>query len=136
METISMKRISNLFYLSLKETQPFQAYSTESHKYCIIIAGGNTKISKTYSLLNKMLFSLFALLSVYCDMCFFRLSQGQLVFSSWTQHFAEFLKILHVTSDHSCHCIISRVYNNFNLNYFICTLCISIIESLYKSFSS
>ena len=30
--------------LLLKETQTFKTYWTESYKYCIIIAGNNTKI--------------------------------------------------------------------------------------------
>ena len=33
----------------------FKGNPIESYKYCILIAGGNTKISKTHSLLNKML---------------------------------------------------------------------------------
>ena len=33
-------------------------YKAESYKYCIIIAGRNTKISKTHRLLNRILFSL------------------------------------------------------------------------------
>ena len=52
-----------------KETQTFKAYYTESYKYCIIIAGSNTKILKTHGYLTKSC-SLLALLSVYCDLCF------------------------------------------------------------------
>ena len=69
----------------LKETQTFKAYQTESYKYCIIIAESNTKISKTHRLQNKMLLSLSALLSAYCDLRFLRLPQRQGIFSSWTQ---------------------------------------------------
>ena len=39
---------------TLKETQTFKAYYTESYKYCFIIAVSNTKILKTYSLLKKI----------------------------------------------------------------------------------
>ena len=88
-----------------KETQTFRANQTESFKYCIIVAGSNTKILKIHSLLNKMLLSLSATFSVYCDSCLLRLSQWQNFFSSWTvgQSSAEFLRILNVTSDPSCH---------------------------------
>ena len=52
---------------------------------------------------NKMLLSLSAIFSVYCDLCFLRLSQRQSsFFSSWTQFTTEFLKILNVASGHSC----------------------------------
>ena len=53
----------------LKETQTRKAYYTESYKYCIIIAGSKTNISKTHRLLNKMLLSLslpFSLFTVAC----------------------------------------------------------------------
>ena len=33
--------------LQLKKTQSFKAYQTEFFKYCIIVTGSNTKISKT-----------------------------------------------------------------------------------------
>ena len=42
----------------LKETKTFKVYLTESYKYSIIIAGSNTKISKTHRSLNKIFFSL------------------------------------------------------------------------------
>ena len=74
----------------LKGTQTFKAYQTESYKYCIIIAESNTKISKTHRLLNKMVLSLFALLSAYWDLHFLRLPQQQSFFSSWTQYSANF----------------------------------------------
>ena len=45
-------------YFNLTETQTLKTYQTESNKYCIIITGINTKISKTHWLLNKILFSL------------------------------------------------------------------------------
>ena len=41
-------------------------------------------------------------------------------------------EILNVTSNHSCRCIKSCIYNNFNLCYFVS----SSIESLHKIFSS
>ena len=54
-----------------------------------IIAGSNTKILKTYRLLNKML-SLFALPSAYWDLHFLHLPQRQSFFSSWTQYSVNF----------------------------------------------
>ena len=39
-------------------------------------------------------------------------------------------EILNVVTDHSSRCIKNRVYNNFNLRYFVS----SIIESLHNSF--
>ena len=42
-------------------------------------------------------------------------------------------KILNVTSDNLCCCIKNRVFNNFNLRYFVSSI---IIESLHKNFSS
>ena len=44
-------------YTYLKETQTFKAYLTESNKYYIIIAGSNTRMSKTHGLLSKFMFS-------------------------------------------------------------------------------
>ena len=51
-------------YFNLTETQTLKTYQTESNKYCIIITGINTKISKTHWLLNKILFSLCLSLSL------------------------------------------------------------------------
>ena len=141
----------NSFYCILKEIQTFKAYSTESYKYCIIIAGSNIKISKTHSLLNKLLSypSLpFSLVTATCASFTFLNSR---VFSVLGQSTSQ---ILNVTNDHSCRiqfrffsglkmvfsklsqldmtaCIKNCVCNNFNLRYFMS----SIIESLYKSFS-
>ena len=101
--------------------QTFKAYWTESYKYCIILhCISNTKI---YSLLRKILLSISILFSVYCDLCFLCL------FSS--ADVLQFLdtvlcKILNVTNDHLYHCIKNRVYDNFNLHYFV----FSIIESM------
>ena len=52
--------------------------------------------SKQHRNIEKLLFieqnivSFSALLSVYCDLCFFRFSQGQMFSSSWTQYSVKF----------------------------------------------
>ena len=112
----------------LEETQTLKAYWTESYKYCIIIAGSNTEISKTHRLLNKILLSL----HLYPSICLLRLA---LPSPSWQQ---SFFSSLSVTSDHfivslfwfemvfsklslpNCHFLHNRrVYCNFNLRYFM-----------------
>ena len=69
------------FSVTFKGNPNFQGILTESYKYCIIIAGSNIKTSKTHRLLNKMVSSLSAPLSVYCDLCFFCLPQQPSFFS-------------------------------------------------------
>ena len=88
------------------------------------------KISKTYSLLNKILLSLSTLLSVYCDLFFLRLSQRQM-FDVFQFFDTVPCKVIKVRSDYWGRFIKNRVYNNFNFRYFVS----SIIESLYKSIS-
>ena len=90
-------------------------------------------------LLNKMLLSVSVLLSVYCDLRFLRLRQRQSFSSSCTHYSAKLRRFLNSTSDHSCRiyfrflnitaCIKNRVYNNFNLRYFMSS-------NRYKSFMS
>ena len=86
------KKLSKFQKFLLKEIQTFKAYQTESCKYCMIIAGNNTKISKTHRLLSKMLFSVSAFLFAYCDLHFLCLLQQQSFISSWTQYSANFHK--------------------------------------------
>ena len=50
--------VINCLNKMLKETQTFKAYWIVSYKYCIIITGTNTKISKTDRLLNTFFLSL------------------------------------------------------------------------------
>ena len=64
----------------LKETQTFKTYWTESKRYCIIIAGRNTKIWKTLRLLKEILFSLCPF-SVYCDLGFLSPSSTAVFFN-------------------------------------------------------
>ena len=90
------------WYEIIKGKPNFQGTSNWSYKYCITITGSNTKIPKTHTLLNKMLLSLSALLSVYCDLRFLRLPQRQSFFSSWAQYSTKLPTILKVTGDHSC----------------------------------
>ena len=47
-------------------------------------------IEKLLFIEQKILLSLSALLSIYCDLCFFRFSQRQMFSSSWTQYSAKF----------------------------------------------
>ena len=75
-----------------KETQTFKAYYTESYKYCIIIAGSNTKILKTHGLLNKILFSLCP------SLCLLRLMLPVAFLNRGVFHFCT-PRILNVTSD-------------------------------------
>ena len=39
--------------IRLKETQTFKAYKTESYKYCIIIAGSNTKMLNIFGIFSS-----------------------------------------------------------------------------------
>ena len=112
---------------------------------------------KTRILANFLQCILFCILEIWISLCIGQFlnsakkndplsAQWQSFFSSWTQSSAGFLKILNVTSDHSCRkyfriltwkCldittwVKSHVYNNFNLRYFMS----SDIESLNKFFS-
>ena len=74
----------------LKGNLNFQGILNWILQILLIIAVSNTKLSKTHSLLNKILLSLSALLSVCCGLCFLYLSQRQMFFSSWTQYSAKF----------------------------------------------
>ena len=47
-------------------------------------------IEKLLFIEQKILLSLSALLSIYCDLCLFRFSQRQMFSSSWTQYSAKF----------------------------------------------
>ena len=137
-----------IFKITLKETQTFKAYCRESYKYCIIMAGSNTKISKIHGLLNKILFC-------FCPSPYLQrlvLSVAFLngsFFISWTQYSANVKR--HKWSFVSCivsfsglkmvfsklnqldviACIKNCVHNSFDLSYFMS----SVIEHLYKSFS-
>ena len=82
----------------LKETQTNIELSLQQAQV------SNTKILKTYSLLNKILFSL-CLLPLVLPSPFSTAD----VFQFLDKVLCE---ILNVTSDHSCHCIKNRVYNN------------------------
>ena len=84
------KYIFSWFIILLKGNPKFQGTLNWILQILLITAVSNTKISKTYSLLNKILLSLSILLSVYCDLCFLPLSQRQMFFSSWTQCTAKF----------------------------------------------
>ena len=88
----------------LKETQTFKAYWTESYKHCIIIA-----VSHTNCYLFKPCLCLlrFVLPSAFSTADFFQFLDTVL------------RKTLNVTSDHPYRCIKTRVYNNFNLRYFV-----------------
>ena len=114
----------------------------------IIIAGSNTKISKTHRLLNKVLLSFFVLLSVYCDLRFLCLPQRQSFFSSSTlQNYEEFWTPQGIASAlysfvfyfennflqlNIATFITNQIYSNFNLHYFMSSIT---SERLYKSLS-
>ena len=82
---LEVVNVINTAYFIVKNTAYCRQNATKStmHKLQKAISKKH-KISKTYSLMNKIL-SLSALLSVYCDLCFLRLFQRQIFFSSWVQ---------------------------------------------------
>ena len=82
---------SNFEALNSFEGNPsFQVILNLIIQILLIIALTNTKISKTHSLLSKILLFLFALFSVYCDLCFLHRSQRQMFFISGKQCSAKF----------------------------------------------
>ena len=142
---VSENRTSHTKWGYLKETQTLKVVKLSPSNIALLLQQATQKYGKLkvyWTMLLSLLSLLFLCLLLLVLPAPFSTAE---FFSSWRHSSAESLKILNVTSDHSCHkyflflvwkwleittCIKNRVYNNFNLCYFMS----SIIESLNNFF--